>query len=130
MYKELKIVDYSGLKDKHILLIEDDHLTYLFLKQVFKIAGVQLTHASTGTKAIDEVKKKVFDAIITDIQLPDINGFELIIQLRNVTSAPVITQTASRNPELEEEALKAGSTAFLFKPYKQDKLFELLEEII
>jgi len=120
-------VDVSSLKDKRILLIEDDKLTFLFIKQAFKLTQAKLFHASSGEDALNMLANEQYDLILTDIQLPGINGRELLSQIYALHPAiKIVAHTASRNIELENTMLSAGCNGFIRKPYTPEDLFEEL----
>lgn len=125
-------MEFPKLNNIKLLLIEDDQLTYLFLKQVFKIVNINITHASKGSEAIDFcLNNPGFDIVLTDMQLPDMVGTKIISEIRkHLPDIPIVTQTAARSPEIKGEAIAAGSNDFLLKPYKPEELYQVLSDLL
>jgi DNA-binding response OmpR family regulator len=124
-------VNFTKLKGKKILLVEDDRLTFLFIKQVFKFSDTDIDHVSTGKEAFAKISERTYDLILMDIQLPDQRGTDLAISIRKLNhSIPIIAQTASRNPDEKENAIDAGCTDFILKPYKPTELYAIIEKYL
>lgn len=121
------MTDTAKLK---ILVVEDDDMNYIYLKQIFKVLGSEVIRVKNGRKAIETCKNEVFDLIMMDIQLPDIDGCEVTKNIRSFNSTvPIIAQTASKSPEELEEVSKAGFNHILLKPFKIDDIRNLLHEL-
>ena len=73
------IVDLTG---KRILVVEDDEMNYIYLSQLFKLTKGDFFRAKNGSEALDMAKTNKYDAILMDIQLPDISGNEVTRQIR------------------------------------------------
>jgi CheY-like chemotaxis protein len=122
------MIDTAKLR---ILVVEDDDMNYLYLKQIFKVLKVELVRVNNGRKAIEIFKNEKFDVIFMDIQLPDLNGYEVTRNIRsNNSTIPIVAQTASKSPEDHEKAILAGCNQVLIKPYKIDDIRNLLNSII
>lgn len=121
------MTDTAKLK---ILVVEDDDMNYIYLKQIFKVLGSELIRVNNGRKAIETCKNEDFDLIMMDIQLPDIDGCEVTKNIRSFNSTiPIIAQTASKSPEELEEVSIAGCNHILLKPFKIDDIRNLLHEL-
>lgn len=115
---------------KKILIVEDDDMNFIYIKQLFKILMYSFDHVKTGTAAIESCKNNTYDAIMMDIQLPGINGYEATRAIREFDlTTPIIAQTASRNPNEADEALLAGCNDILVKPFKIDDLKMVFNKI-
>jgi CheY-like chemotaxis protein len=121
------MIDTAKLR---ILVVEDDDMNYIYLKQIFKILKSNLIRVNNGRKAIETFKHEKFDVIFMDIQLPDLNGYEVTKSIRSINSTiPIIAQTASKSPEDHERAFLAGCNHVLVKPYKIDDIRNLLSKL-
>jgi two-component system, sensor histidine kinase len=119
------------LKDKRILIVEDDEMNFIYLTQIFKIFHGDIFRAKNGRTALEMAKEKKFDVILMDIQLPDINGLEITKQIRQFDfKTPIIAQTASRAPDETDEAIEAGCTEILIKPYSINDLSSVLDKVL
>jgi CheY-like chemotaxis protein len=113
----------------YILLVDD--LTYITktLSYMLEKAGFQVFSAKTGMEAIILFQKITPDVVITDIRLPDFNGFEIASFLRQIDmEIPIIFITAV---DVDENTFRdiEGNTAFLQKPIKKDVLLNTIKEL-
>jgi two-component system, NarL family, sensor histidine kinase EvgS len=119
------------LTNKNILVVEDDDMNYIYISQIFKLTKGNIIRAKNGKTALELAKKENFDIILMDIKLPDINGQEITRRIRQFnTYTPIIAQTASRTPDETDEAIEAGCTAVLIKPYTIDEFSELMSQFV
>jgi len=119
------------LTDKKILVVEDDDMNFIYLTQIFKLTKGTVVRAKNGLSALKIAENENFDLILMDLKLPDINGTEVTRKIRifNIHT-PIIAQTASRTPDETDEALEAGCTAVLIKPYTIDDFSKILNQFI
>ena len=120
-----------NLENKNILIVEDDDMNYIYLKQVFKIIKGNLTRMKNGLSAIEACKNNSFDIILMDLKLPDISGFETIRSIRIFNSTvPIIVQTATKAPEEHKEAFASGCNEILVKPFRINELSDVLMKVL
>jgi len=121
-------IDLSG---KRILVVEDDELNFIYLKQIFKLTKGDITRAKNGNEALDYARNNTYDIILMDIQLPDISGNEVTKKIRIYDShTPIIAQTASRTPDDTDNCIEAGCTEVLVKPFTIRELSNILAKYI
>ena len=119
------------LSEKKILIVEDDDMNYIYLAQIFKLTKGHITRAKNGKTALQLALDESFDIILMDIKLPDINGIEITRRIRQFNVyTPIIAQTASRAPDETDEALEAGCTAVLIKPFTINEFSQLMSKFI
>ncbi|AQU02643.1 response regulator transcription factor [Dehalococcoides mccartyi] len=114
-----------------ILIIEDDAQTTEIVKLSFKLGwpDVRLLEASSGESGLAMVETAKPDAIILDIGLPDISGYEVLRQIRLFSELPVIILTI-RNEESDiVKALSLGADDYLVKPFRQMELLARIKAI-
>lgn len=128
----LNIFDKTVLSDKHILIVEDIDYNRMLLKEYLSDTGAILHFAGTGHEAIEFCRQYPYtDIILLDIQLPDIDGFKLIAELKKYCpQVIVIAQTAFTSVYDKKRALEAGFNFYLSKPLKQDILLKTLTSAI
>lgn len=104
---------------KNILLVDDDLDLRLVLKEQLVTAGHVVTEAENGKIALAILKGRSFDLVITDIDMPEKNGLQLLAEVRRFyPQLPVIVMTGgSQNEKL---ILAAGAAAFIQKPFITD----------
>ncbi len=118
------------MEGKKILVVEDDDMSFIFLKQIFKLIKGTIIRAKSGREALHEYKSSSgIDLILMDIQLPDINGNEITAEIRKSNSnIPIIAQTAGRTPQDIEAAIDAGSSEVITKPFSMEDLLGVLKK--
>ena len=110
-------------KSLRVLLVDDDKTLNKSLAAILRKAGYTVVNAYTGTEALEASRKNPFDAVSLDIKLPDIDGVELLRNIREVD--PVIgTLMISGAATLEDtvESLNQGADAFILKPVEPAEL--------
>ena len=123
------------MTDKNIkTLITDDFATLrMSLKSVLEQLGYpEMDEAKDGQEAIDKLKEKDYDLIISDIDMPVMNGFELLDYVKkddNLKNIPVIFITAEAEREKIVESIKAGLDAYITKPFSISTLQQKIENI-
>jgi PAS domain S-box-containing protein len=124
--KEEKNYEYS-LKNKTMLIVEDDPYNISFIKEILSETGINLLFANYGKDAIQIATSKPLDLILMDINLPDITGYDatLIIRQQN-PNIKIIAQTAYAASEDKQKALNAGCIDYISKPLKSNMLISLI----
>lgn len=119
-----------------IFIVEDDdHFRETFI-DVMALKGIEVTGARTGGEAIRELKLSRPAAIIMDVQLPDVHGFDLCRKVKRLVgheSTPVIFVSASSqysDPRDRAAGFEAGGSRFLPKPITVEKLLTEIEAVV
>ncbi|MGI9626051.1 MAG: HD domain-containing phosphohydrolase [Longimicrobiales bacterium] len=103
-----------------VLVVDDDPLTQELLAEFLReIPGVRVEIFAAGTVALDWCRQHEPDLVITDVQMPDIDGISLIVELgrlEHMRGVPLVVVTAEKNPEVRYQALDAGASDYLTKP--------------
>ncbi len=113
-----------------MLVVDDIPHNRMMLVNLLTSVGLQVLEASQGTEALVLAQAYQPEAIITDLIMPEMDGLELIRQLRQqpeLQQTAIIASSASVFKQNEEASLAAGATAFLPKPVQADQLFEILQ---
>jgi two-component system chemotaxis response regulator CheY len=120
-------------KNIKILMVDDFATLRMSLKSVLEQLGYpEMDEAKDGQEAIDKLKEKDYDLIISDIDMPVMNGFELLDYAKkddNLKNIPVIFITAEAEREKIVEAIKAGLDAYITKPFSISTLQQKIENI-
>ncbi|MEO8904477.1 MAG: EAL domain-containing protein [Polyangiaceae bacterium] len=114
-----------------ILLVDDDDQVLAFLQRVLGVAGAKLSIASSGAEALALLAKQPFDAIVSDIQMPGMNGLKLLHAVReHDLDLPVILMTG--NPDLKSAAaaVEYGAFQYLIKPVAIERLRAVVERAV
>lgn len=124
--------NYSHWSTKTLLLVEDEEVNFLYIKELLNITGITLIHAPSAEKAIELCKSSIIiDIILMDMRLPGIDGFEatrIIKRMRNNT--PVIAQTAYAMENERKDCIDAGCDQYITKPFDQEILFEVINSFL
>src|SRR5439155_471493 len=110
-----------------ILVVDDEAAILRLLKEALSQWGYQVTGASSGAEALQALRGDMFDAVITDIRMPDMNGLELLKEIkRHDESVEVVVMTGYPTIASAVEALKVGAFDYLSKPLLLDELRHLM----
>jgi len=104
-------------KDKVILIAEDEDVNFFLLEETFYNTGVKVLWAKTGKQAIELALNNNVDLILMDIKMPDINGRQAIIKIKEIKpSLPIIAQTAFVMKNETKEIMETGCDDYISKP--------------
>ncbi len=112
-----------------MLVIDDARVTRRVVSHTLKAINIEAVEAENGLQALELAAQEVFDLIIVDINLPDIDGFEVIARLNEIAfsrDVPKIMFTARHEPHDQVRAADIGALGFLYKPFSTQELRELV----
>jgi len=120
-------------QDIRILVVDDMSTMRRIIKTILNQLGYNnIEEAENGKQALGKLKKEKFDFVITDWNMPEMDGLELVKQIRSdddLKSLPVLMVTAEAKKENVMEALKAGVNNYIVKPFTPEVLKEKMEKI-
>jgi signal transduction histidine kinase/CheY-like chemotaxis protein/HAMP domain-containing protein len=115
-------VDLTGLR---VLVAEDNPVNQLVTTELLKHQGVTVTLAENGVRAVELAAAEEFDAILMDVQMPEMDGLEATRRIRSRGSrVPIIAATASAIATEVEQYAEAGMDAFVLKPFDVELLLQ------
>ena len=110
-----------------ILLAEDDKIMRSMLLDSLEHMGHTVHDAENGEIAWELWQKESYDLLITDINMPKLNGIDLLKKIRTKSTLfPVIVITGVYLESAENQALESGASALLYKPFKMKDLYEAI----
>ena len=119
---------------KSILLVEDSATTRSLIRAVIEeIGDFDVVEAPTGFDALKLLPAQDFDLVLTDINMPDINGLELINFIKGnprYNHIPLIIVTTERSEEDKKRGMALGATAYVTKPFKAPELQGNIRKIL
>lgn len=122
--------NYSG----KVLLVEDNDVNQLVATKYLQRLGVEPSLASNGLEAIEQAKGKVFDLILMDLQMPEMNGYDASKAIRNLSDhyreVPIVALTAAAFSEIRDKIEEAKITAFIHKPFSPEDLRQMIDRYL
>src|SRR5687768_11788665 len=114
-----------------LLVIVDDEIPVLkVLDRVASKAGYDVMTCASGTEALRALMRKPADLAMVDLRMPDVNGLELLRQIRSsVPSCEVMLMTGYASVDSAVEAIKLGAREYMTKPFDLDRLRQVLLDI-
>lgn len=113
-----------------VLVIDDESVTRRVVMYALKSLDIEVIGAADGIQALELAKTHSLALAIVDINLPDMDGFEIIRHLKSMPSIqhiPIILFTARNQPGDEIAALEAGAAGFLYKPFSTQELRDMVK---
>jgi len=120
-------------KRKRILIVEDDRLSLIVLRQLLMAQGYEILQSSEGWDGINRARNEQPDLIVMDIELPDISGLHatfLLKQDSQTKNIPIVAVTASVAPEDKANVLGTGCDAYIAKPVNMNDLLGTVERFL
>ena len=113
-----------------ILLTEDDEATIESIELCLTafLPEMSIVPAQSGEEAISNLENEVYDVMLLDLGLPDMDGVELLEKVREFSDIPVIVLSARQNSESKANARRLGIYAYVSKPFDFRKLIRLIQE--
>ena len=115
-----------------VIAIDNDEVLLLMLKEMYAQEGIHCDTCTGAAELMEMIRKKEYSLLLTDLNMPDINGFELLELLRssnvgNSKTIPVVVTTASGSCS-KEELIERGFAGCLFKPFSISELMEISDK--
>src|SRR5690606_12639473 len=131
--KEPVEIDTNFLKDKKIIIVDDDSIQLSLMEALFENYPIKLTTLNDATKVIPLLMEEDFDLIFTDIQMPKKSGYVLVQKIRNhqkpeIKNIPVVALSGKRDSS-PEDFIDKGFTYFVGKPARMDEIIQVMEFI-
>src|SRR5690606_1890896 len=116
-----------------ILIVEDEANIVESLNFILSRAGFEVDAVADGTKALDRVRRESFAAIILDVMLPGMNGFDVLRAIRAdgaLAALPVIVLTAKGQVNDRKMAEAIGASAFITKPFSNADIVDQVQALV
>ena len=115
----------------HVLVVDDTKNVRLLLTQCLEFEGYTVTTAGNGTEALEILSHQSFDLIFLDVRMPELSGTEVLRQMRKMgVHSPVVMITAFGTVKNAVECTQLGAVAYLQKPFTENKVKQVLEEVL
>jgi two-component system chemotaxis response regulator CheY len=116
-----------------ILAVDDSPSVRLMLERTLTDAGYEVTTAVDGEDALGKAKGTQYQAVLTDINMPRMDGFDLIMELRKLKGyrfTPILTVTTESDREQKLRGKAAGATGWIVKPFEPHQLLAVLNKVL
>lgn len=116
-----------------ILVVDDSTTIRMQLRTCLEAAGHTITEAENGALGLQAAKTNAFDFVIVDVNMPVMNGLEMLEGLRSVRacrSIPAFVLTTESSKELVARGKRCGATAWIVKPFKQELLVKGIAHVL
>jgi len=116
-----------------ILAVDDSRSIREMVVLTLESAGHDVTEASDGLQALDIARTAEFDAVVTDLDMPGMDGLTLVGELRGLPQfrlTPIVMLTTETSPEKKQIARERGATGWLVKPLDPEELLEILAKVL
>lgn len=120
-----EVQNYS--KHLSVLYVEDNDKVRQETAEIFKLIFAKVDTASNGQEGIEKYNQDVYDIVITDINMPRLNGIEMIFQIREINpEQKIIAISAHDEPETLISMMREGVSTFLLKPINLDEMLKII----
>ncbi|MFC1602030.1 response regulator [Pseudomonadota bacterium] len=116
-----------------ILAVDDSASMLQMVSFTLKGAGFDVVEATDGQHALDVAKTRNVDLVITDVNMPRMDGITLIGELRKLPSykfIPLLMLTTESSPEKKQQGKAAGATGWIVKPFNPDQLLMTVKKVL
>jgi DNA-binding NtrC family response regulator len=115
----------------NVLVVDDDYHMRVAMKESLSKAGYAVSFAEDGMKAVDEIKRRLFDIIITDVKMPHMNGIDLLKHVKDAHPfLPVILVTAYGTIQDAVSVIKEGAFDYIQKPFNTETLYNVVKRAL
>jgi two-component system chemotaxis response regulator CheY len=116
-----------------ILTVDDSPSLRMAIRIALTGAGYAVTEAGDGIEGIQKAKESQFDLIVTDLNMPNMDGLTMIRELRSLPAycgTPIIFLTTESDDAMKQQAKASGATGWLVKPFVPDQLIRVAKKVL
>ncbi len=117
---------------KRILVVDDSAAVRQSVSYVLDQSGYEIVQAVDGTDALKKLDGSSFHLVITDVNMPNMDGIELTSQIRDIEAyrfTPVVVLTTESQADKMNAGKEAGATGWIVKPFTSDKLLQVVKRL-
>ncbi len=118
---------------KVILTVDDSTSVLQMIKLTLVSAGYQVIQAGNGSEGLAKARAGHVDLVITDLNMPVMDGLTLIRELRKLPAfrgVPIVFLTTESDPAMKQQAKAAGATGWITKPFQQEQLIAVARKVL
>lgn len=116
-----------------ILTVDDSSSLRMAIRIALTGAGYTVTEAGDGREGLTKAQAAKFDLIITDLNMPNMDGLSMIKEIRKLpiqTGTPIVFLTTESADEMKQQAKAAGATGWLVKPFQPEQLIKIARKVL
>jgi len=117
-------------KGKRVLVVDDEPKILRFIKANLQASDFEVITAETGAQGLEEFARHNPDLVLLDVMLPDISGFEVCGQIREMSDVPIMMVTAKGDPHDAVAGLDAGADDYIAKPFDVQELLARVRAVL
>jgi two-component system chemotaxis response regulator CheY len=117
----------------HILAVDDSRSLRMLVRETLVADGHEVTQAADGVQALTLAERGAFDLVISDVNMPNMDGLTLLRRLRALpgfTTCPFLILTTVMDPEVRKQARAAGATGWVVKPFTPEQLQSAIRRLV
>ena len=114
----------------NILFVDDDTKLQKLLKEYFRTKGFEMVTATSGNQGLDCLRRSTIDIVILDLMLPEMDGFETLSAIKQISDVPVIMLTALEDETDRIVGLEMGADDYLHKPINPRELLARIKAVL
>jgi len=118
---------------KQVLTVDDSASVRQMVRFTLSNAGYGVTEAADGRQGLDIARTQKFDLVITDLNMPEMDGIEMIAGMRKLAAysfTPILMLTTESQPEKKDAGRKAGATGWIVKPFQAEQLIAVVQKLV
>jgi len=120
----------AQVTNKKILVVDDEERMLRFIRLNLEHDGFQVIEAVKGREALDKLRTGMPDLILLDVMLPDIDGFEVLTMIREISTTPIIMLTAKGEEDDRVKGLELGADDYVTKPFSPRELVSRVKAVL
>lgn len=116
-----------------VLVVDDSNAIRQLVSRTLVSSGFDVDSAIDGCDGLKSAEKESYDLVITDINMPEMDGLNLIANLRKLPSyklKPILVLSTEYSPEMKKRGKEAGATGWLVKPFNPDTLLDVIGKVL
>jgi two-component system, chemotaxis family, chemotaxis protein CheY len=127
------LYQFTGATMKTILTVDDSASVRQMVKITLSAAGYGVVEAGDGRDGLAKAKSNQINMVVTDLNMPGMNGLEFIRELRQMPpyrGIPIVFLTTESDDGIKQQAKAAGATGWITKPFKQEQLLAVAKKLL
>jgi two-component system, chemotaxis family, chemotaxis protein CheY len=123
----------QGATDQVILAVDDSASMRQMVRYTLEAAGYKVVQAADGLEALEFARSGGADLVLTDVNMPRMDGLTLVRELRAIESykfTPMLVLTTESGPEVKQRGKQAGATGWIVKPFNPEQLLATIARVL